>query len=96
MGYKVILGPQAIADLQNIVCYIARDNPAAALRVGNALLDRTMILESFPELGAPYRSYPGVRRLTLRPYQVFYRVNDSQHCIEVMRYWHPAQGDVPL
>jgi hypothetical protein len=33
MGYKVVLGPQAIADLQNIVRYIAPDNPAAGLRV---------------------------------------------------------------
>lgn len=63
MGCKVIFSPQAITDLESAVRYIAQDNPAAAVRVGNALLDRVSILEDFPLIGSPYSKRPGVRKL---------------------------------
>ena len=37
MGCKIIFSPQAIADLESAVRFIAKDNPDAAVRVGNAL-----------------------------------------------------------
>src|SRR5215471_16155269 len=40
MGCKIIFAPQAIADLAEIVSYIAKDNPEAAKRLGLALIDR--------------------------------------------------------
>ena len=67
MGCKVIFSPQAIADLESAVRYIAQDNPAAAVRVGNALLDRVSILEDFPLIGSPYPKRPGVRKLVSPP-----------------------------
>jgi toxin ParE1/3/4 len=96
MDYKVILAPQAIADLENAVRHIAKDNPQAAFRFGNLLLDRVTILKDFPELGPAYRKRPGVRRLSSRPYIILYRVNHEQRIVEVMRYWHAARGDVEL
>ena len=58
MGCKIIFAPQAIADLAEIVSYIAKDNPEAAERVGLALIERVTILENFPLIGAPI---PNVR-----------------------------------
>src|SRR5581483_12394621 len=37
MDFKVIWSDEAITDLRAICSYIARDNPGAALRMGNAL-----------------------------------------------------------
>jgi plasmid stabilization system protein ParE len=38
----------AVADLENIVDYIRRDNPAAAQRVGQTIYDRLSVLATFP------------------------------------------------
>ena len=35
MDFKVIWSDEAITDLRGICSYIARDNPEAALRMGN-------------------------------------------------------------
>ena len=48
MGCKVIFGPQAIADLEEAVRRIAKDDPITAKRIGNALIDRVAVLENFP------------------------------------------------
>lgn len=73
MGCKVIFSPHAIADLESAVRFIAKDNPDAAMRVGNALIDRVSILENFPLLGSLYPKRLGVRRLVSRPYIIYYR-----------------------
>ena len=91
MGCKVIFSPQAIADLEEVVRYIAKEDPVAAVRVGNALIDRVQILEKFPLLGAPYSKRPGVRKLVSRPYLIFYRFREQDNFVDILRYWHGAQ-----
>lgn len=95
MGCKIIFAPQAIADLAEAVRHIAKDDPAAAMRVGNALIDRVIILENFPLLGSPYPKRPDVRKLVLRPYVIYYRPVPEQNRVDVLRYWHGARGSVP-
>ena len=60
MGWKVIFAPQGIEQLEQIVRYIAQDDPIAADRFGNYLLDRAELLADFPELGTQYRKQPNV------------------------------------
>ena len=48
MGCKIIFSPAAIADLESAVRFIAKDNPEAAVRVGNTLIEHVSILENFP------------------------------------------------
>lgn len=62
MGCKVIFAPQAIADLEEAVRHIAKDDPIMAQHIGNALIDRVAILENFPLLGPAYAKRPGVRK----------------------------------
>ncbi|MBI4327179.1 MAG: type II toxin-antitoxin system RelE/ParE family toxin [Chloroflexi bacterium] len=96
MGCKIIFSPQAIADLESAVRFIAKDNPGAAVRVGNALIDRVAILENFPLLGAPYPKRPGVRKLVSRPYIIFYRPRPEVNRVDILRYWHGARGEPEL
>ena len=91
MDYKVILSPLALADLEAIVCYIAAHNPAAAGRLGTRLLDQAETLCRLPHRGGPVRRRPGVRKLVLRPYLIFYRVDDPARRVDVLRFWHGAQ-----
>lgn len=71
MGCKIVFSPQAIADLESAVRFIAKDNPEAAVRVGNALIERVSILENFPLVGSPYPRRPGIRKLISRPFIIF-------------------------
>ena len=93
MGCKIIFSPQALADLESAVRFIAEDNPDAAVRVGNALIDRVAILEGFPLLGSPYPKRPGVRKLVSRPYVIYYRPRLEESCEVILRYWHGARGE---
>ena len=63
MGCKVIFAPQAIADLEEAVRRVAKDDPITSKRIGNALIDHVAILETFPLLGSPYPKRVGVRKL---------------------------------
>lgn len=92
MGWKIIFAPQALSDLGRAVQHIAKDNPEAALRIGNDLIDRVTVLENFPFLGSPYPKSAGVRRLVSAPYIIFYQVNEGNHSVEILRYWHGRRG----
>jgi toxin ParE1/3/4 len=96
MGCKIIFSPQAIADLESAVRFIAKDNPVAAERMGNALIDRVSILEEFPLVGSPYPKRPGVRKLVSRPYIIYYRPRLKENCLDILRYWHGARGEPEL
>ena len=54
MGWKIIFAPQALEELEQIVRFIAQDDPRAAIRFGDYLVDRAESLTNFPELGTPY------------------------------------------
>ena len=93
MGWKVIFAPQAIEQLEQIVRYIAQDDPIAADRFGNYLLDRAELLADFPELGTQYRKQPDVRRVVCKPYFIYYRLCRHERVIEIMDYWHSARRE---
>lgn len=73
----------AAQDLTEIVEYIARDDPGAALRVLDALEAKASSLETFatrgrivPELlGIQLREY---RELLVKPYRIIYRVEKAR------------------
>ena len=44
MGYKVIFAPQALELLEQIVRFIAQNDPVAAEGFGNYLVDRAELL----------------------------------------------------
>ena len=96
MGCKIIFSPQAIADLESAVHFVAKDNPDAAVRVGIALIDRVSILENFPLVGSPYLKRSGVRKLVSRPYIIYYRPRLEENCVDILRYWHGARGKPEL
>jgi toxin ParE1/3/4 len=96
MGCKIVFSPHAIADLESAVRFIAKDNPDAAVRVGNALIDRVSTLENFPLIGSPYPKRTGVRKLVSRPYIIYYRPRLEENCVDILRYWHGARGEPEL
>jgi toxin ParE1/3/4 len=94
MDYKVILSPRAIQDLEEIVRYIAFDNPVRAESFGQELITKAKMLANFPEMGrlVPELKGSGARELIHRSYRIVYRVNHESRAVEVSRFWHGAQG----
>jgi len=91
MDFKVILQPLALDDLEAIVRRVAENDLQAANRLGLSLLDRAEALAEFPDRGTNVRSRPGVKKLVRVPYLIFYRVDNSRRCVDVLRFWHGAQ-----
>ena len=52
MDFKVIFMKRATRDMEQIVARIAKDNPGAALRLGDELIDEALSLAQFPERGS--------------------------------------------
>jgi len=52
MGFKIIFAPHAVERLEEIVRYIAKDNPSAAEKFGFRLLERVALLSDFLKLAS--------------------------------------------
>ena len=90
---KLRFTPQATADLRAIADYIGERNPAAALRVRDAILESLQRLVLFPEAGRR-QSVEGVRKVVVRtyPYVIYYTVTAGE--IAVLTIRHAAQSRV--
>jgi plasmid stabilization system protein ParE len=49
MDFKVLITETAVADLKEIVEFVAQDNPNAAISLGEKPVDRALALTSMPQ-----------------------------------------------
>lgn len=94
MPYRIVWRPIAEADLNQIIDYIALDNPIKAVEFGHVLRAKVLPLEQNPKLGRTGR--PGLpaflRELVAhRNYIIFYRVLEESRTVEILRVKHAAQ-----
>jgi plasmid stabilization system protein ParE len=94
MGFKVILTPQSVSDLEGIVTFIAKDNPERARSFGYELIDRALSVASFPERGrvVPEIADPAVREIIHGAYRIIYEIFPGAGLVFVLRFWHGARG----
>lgn len=78
----------ASEQLETAVQRIQQDNPTAARKVAQAIIDRIEQLASFPALGRP-GEVAGTRELVSPPYVIVYRVTDE--VVEILHIWHGVQ-----
>lgn len=81
---------QALLDLDETECYIARNNPAAAAEVVTKVVKAVSMLEQQPGLGRPGR-VPGSKELVVpdTPFIVPYRVKEGY--VQVLRIYHSSR-----
>ena len=79
---------EAAAELEAAVRYIQQDNPDAALKLAQAVIDRIEQLATFPGTGRP-REVKGTREVVVSPYVAVYRYTDE--IVEILHIWHGAQ-----
>ena len=79
-------------DYRNIIEWLSDRNPAAALRVANAIDDRLAVLKTMPRIGRVGR-LEGTRELviTRTPYLAIYQLEGADDQILVVRLLHAAQ-----
>jgi plasmid stabilization system protein ParE len=95
MECKVIWTDAAIVDLHGVCSYIAEDNPAAALRMGEGILTCIGGLTKFPYMG---NSYPtgtksNLREIGFRKQRIFYEVDEKRHAVSILHIWHGARAE---
>jgi toxin ParE1/3/4 len=88
---KIAWSPEAIEDLVSLRAYIAEDNPAAARRTVQHIVESIeQLLPDNPRIGRAGR-VPGTRELIIprTPYIVPYRFQRTT--IQILRVYHAAR-----
>lgn len=98
MGVKIRVNPVAAADLQEIMDYIAQDNPDAAQKTVKDIVSKIEGLLEFPEIGtqlAPKIKLKNkYRYLVSGPYYIFYVYENK--IVSVQRVLHTKRDIAAL
>lgn len=90
---EIVFRRAALRDLERIVVRIAVDDPGAARRFRDRILDRIDVLRNFPESAQPRPEFgTDVRTVPIGRYIVFVRVTLPK--VTVLRIIHGAR-DLP-
>ena len=93
MDRKLVWTERASDDIEAIVRYIARRDPAAAARMGFGIYDRVQILLQHPEAGTVLDELRdgGWRKVIFRRWKMVYTVRGEN--IVIGRVWPAALGE---
>jgi plasmid stabilization system protein ParE len=75
---------EAWEDFFQIYDYIATDDPAAAARFCDGLLNHAGLLGTFPHIGVPSARFA-------RCDPSCYRVDEAREVVEIIHFWHTAR-----
>ncbi|MBU1698704.1 MAG: type II toxin-antitoxin system RelE/ParE family toxin [Candidatus Eisenbacteria bacterium] len=88
---RVRFTPTAKLQFLDILTYIKRDKPMAAVNFSGRVEKSLSGLEKFPDSGRPLPEFPELpfREVMVPPYRFFYRVKGKT--VWVVGAWHSAQ-----
>ena len=93
-AYEVRFLQEALADLEEIVLYIANDSTAAALQFRAKVIEKATGLSAFPKRGRlipdKKMAAAGYRMLAVKPYILFYRI--AENTVFIYRVIHGASN----
>lgn len=81
----------ALNDIDNIASYISKDSEFYAKQFIRKLIDATIKLESFPEIGGIIRELPqsDYRQILFKKYRIIYRIDADK--IYIITVHHSAR-----
>src|SRR5881628_3328558 len=91
MDFKVLITDSAIADLKEIVEFVAEDNPEAATRLGKKLLARALTLATLPERFPFHDRQRGIRKMPVSPFLIYYKSDEETSVVNILHFWHGAR-----
>ena len=99
MVWRVALTDKAERDLEVAVAFLAGFSPEVAERIGLELVEVIFSLDQLPRRGSPVRARPGLRKLSHRYYLIYYRVDEPNRLVVIVRIWDgrkdPSSLDLP-
>ena len=88
--------PRAVADLQEILEFVARQNPQAAVRLVDRLEETCRGLVTMPAVGTRRNDLaPGIRALSHGNYVVYF-VAQTETILRIVRVLHGARNVQPI
>lgn len=83
---------EALDWLENIHGYISRDNPQAAAKVIDGIVEKAELVASFPEIGTRLRVEPegDVRMILYGHYRIAYLCRKDSNAVDVLGVFHGA------
>ena len=95
LSYHVILTNRALTDLQALARHIRRDSPQSAALVATRIVEAIDSLRSmpsrFPRFTGSRKRGSVVRRMVVRPFVVYYRIDERTELVQVITISHGAQ-----
>jgi toxin ParE1/3/4 len=91
VDFRLLFAQRALNDLADIIGHIAEDDPEAAERFGNSLLDHVELLTRFPRMGSTIRKRARVRKLSHSPILVYYQLREDKHLVEILHLRHASR-----
>jgi len=91
MDFKVLIAESAIADLKEIVEFVANDDRNAALQVGEKLLEHALRLRTMPQRFPLYDPARGIRKMPSPPFLVYYTSDEDAGVVNILHFWHGAR-----
>ena len=91
MDFKVLITESAIADLKEIVEFVAQDDSDAAIRLGEKLVERALNLAKMPQRFPFHDENRGIRKMPLSPFLIFYTCNDAERVVNILHFWHGSR-----
>jgi toxin ParE1/3/4 len=90
MVKAVVWSPQALADLESVYSFIARDSPYHARKFVERIVRLVESVPQFPEMGriVPEKSDPNIRERLHGSYRIVYRIKPT--IIEIVMIHHSA------
>ncbi|MEY4570707.1 MAG: hypothetical protein RLZZ398_2146 [Verrucomicrobiota bacterium] len=98
MAFQIVWSEIALADLRDLIRYIARDNRQVARRFGDLMVFKVESLQTFPRIGRIVPEYreENLRELIVAPYRIVFQIDDEAMKLSILRIWHGARGDLEL
>ena len=95
MKYRIDYSKRATVNLENIVLYIAQDNPSKAIEFFEEITARITMLSEFPYIGnfppEDNLRYKGKRLLVFGNYKIYYAVDEHGKRIKIATVRHGAR-----
>jgi toxin ParE1/3/4 len=90
MGFNYIVLEKAVEDINEIIDYIASDNPKAGFKLYQTFLKQFDYLSIFPEVGRLRNEFhPPVRSLAVGNYAIYFREISP---VTIVRVLHGARN----
>ena len=94
MAFQIVWSQTSVEDLKGIVQYIALDDPVAAAKLADRIIQRFETASKLPfsNRAVPEKDEEFIREAILKPYRLIYQVDTNRSVIHILRIWHAARG----